>query len=159
MRSKHTIPYGMFMLHFFISLLAASILIAIGLIHVYWAGGGYFPGKDANSLAQTVVSGQSGMAMPPVFACLVVAGLLFIAAWLVLVVGSVMPPIASLELHKLAAYALSVVLFLRGAGGFFDVKLRPEIKGGPYEKLNLICYSPLCLTLAILVLITTFRSI
>ena len=145
----------MFMIEVYTSLIAAIALIGIGLIHVYWAGGGYFPGKDANSLAQTVVGGRSDMAMPPVLACLTVAGLLFIAAWLVLVVGGAAPSIVSLELHKLAAFALYAVLFLRGAGGFFDARLRPETRGSPYERLNLIFYSPLCLILSALVLIST----
>jgi hypothetical protein len=148
----------MFMIEFYSSLVAAIVLAAIALIHVYWAGGGFFPGKDANSLAQTVVGGKPGMAMPPVFACLVVAGLLLIAAWVVLVVGGVTPAVLSLELHKLAAFGLCAVLFLRGAGGFFDARLRPEIKGSPYEKLNLSLYSPLCLTLAALVLITVWNA-
>ncbi len=144
----------MFMIEFYSSLVVTIALAGIALIHVYWAAGGYFPGKDANSLAQTVVGGKSGMTMPPVLACLVVAGLLFVAAYVVLVVGNITPPLLSLEVHKLAAYGLCAVLFLRGAGGFFDARLRPEIKGSPYEKLNLVLYSPLCLTLAALTFIT-----
>lgn len=146
------------MVVFYTSLIATIVLVAIGVLHLYWAGGGYFPGKDANSLAQTVVGGKSGMAMPPVLACLIVAGLLFIAAYVVSVVGNITPPLLSLELHKLAAYGLCTVLFLRGVGGFFDAQLRPAIKGSPYEKLNLVLYSPLCLILAALVLITVWNS-
>ena len=61
MADKHTIWYGMFMIAFISSLLAAAILVLIALLHVYWTMGGYFPAKDADSLAQTVVGGQAGM--------------------------------------------------------------------------------------------------
>ncbi len=146
------------MVIFLTSLTAAIVLIALGLLHVYWAIGGYFPGKDASSLAQTVVGGQADMNMPSALACLLVASLLFIAAWVVLVVGGITLPVLSLELHTQAAYGLCAVLFLRGIVGFFDARLRPEIKGSPYEKLNLTLYSPLCLTLAALVLATVWNA-
>lgn len=143
------------MIAFISSLLAAAILVLIALLHVYWTMGGYFPAKDADSLAQTVVGGQAGMVMPPVSACLLVAALLCMAAWVVLVCGGGLSPVFSLEIHRLGAFGLGGVLLLRGAGGFFDVYLRPSIKGSRYEKLNLQVYSPLCLGLAALVFMAT----
>lgn len=103
------------------------IFLALGAVHVYWGLGGLWPGRDSRSLADFVIGREP---MPGPRACIVVAA--------VLVLGPLLAP-----------GPMALGLLLRGAGGYVDHLLRPEIVGSRYEKLNRILYSPLCLLLAL----------
>jgi hypothetical protein len=86
----------------------------------------------------------------------VVVGLLM-AAWITLAAQDIVPPIFSGAVNRVAAFALAGVLGLRGAGGFLETRLRPEIQGSPYARLNVQLYSPLCLMLAGLVFLAAWN--
>lgn len=142
------------------ALIAGVIFAAIALLHVYWALGGLWPGHDADSLTRTVV-GQVAAKPPgkargpgPALTALVALVLAFAAA-LVLGVGGWLPlPGPRPPLVTVAGWALAAGFLLRGLGGFFEIYLRPSIVGTPYCYWNRVLYSPLALTLSLLVSLT-----
>jgi len=122
-------------------------------LHLYWSVGGRWPGHDEESLARMVVGGPPGMRMPGMTACLVVSVLLVAGAVVVLGAAGVLPlPIA---LMRPAAYVLIGVFLLRGVGGLFDGLFRPATHGSSYARLNLMLYSPLCVTLGVIAWLCT----
>jgi hypothetical protein len=137
------------------ALAAAAALALVAGLHVYWALGGKWPGTDDDSLAHTVVGGPPGMRMPGPVACLGVAVLLAAATALVVgAAGLVALPLPG-WLVRLGAYGVAAVLLLRGAFGFAEKRLRPEIRGSRYARLNVTVYSPLCLALGAATLAST----
>lgn len=101
------------------------LLSSIALLHCYWGLGGVWPGRDRNELAAMVIGDRP---LPGALACFTVALLLMLGPWY-------FP-------------RLSALLFcLRGGLGLFEVRLRPAIRGTPYERLSLWIYSPICLLL------------
>lgn len=133
--------------------LAAGFLIMIAALHIAWALGWKWPGHDEESLARLVVGGPSGMRFPSAAACGIVAVLLCVAATLVLGQQRILALPLPRWLVQLGTAGVAAVLGLRGIGGFFDQRLRPQIKGSPFVRLNLWLYSPLCLILAALALV------
>jgi hypothetical protein len=45
------------------------------------------------------------------------------------------------------------VFALRGVYGFFDARVRPTTRGSRFERLNVVVYSPLCLGLALAIVV------
>jgi hypothetical protein len=117
------------------------------LLHVYWALGGHWPGRDLKSMVDTVVGAPVSAAPGPV-ACALVAILLGLAG--ALVVGTV---VVDSVVVDVGAIGVAVVFLLRGLIGFVDVRLRPSTKGSRFARLNVVLYSPLCLALGTLALI------
>jgi hypothetical protein len=146
------------------AVLASGVLALLGLLHLYWAAGGKWPGKDAASLARTVVGGGEGLRFPTRTATVLVAIALGASAVLVAVSGGLLPGGALGTLGALGVlgrstfafcgWALVAVFLLRGLGGFFEIYLRPSIAGSPYARWNVVLYSPLCLVLAALIALT-----
>jgi hypothetical protein len=140
------------------ALAAAAALFAIGVLHVYWALGGVWPGRDRASLSRTVVGAAPGERMPSRGLTLVVAGALAVAAGVVLGTRDLIPafgvPAAA---FTAAAWALCAVLLLRGVGGFFEIYVRRGIAGTPYAFWNERLYSPLCLALSTCVALAAAR--
>lgn len=130
-----------------IGLSLSTVLTGIGLIHVFWALGGVWPGADERSLARSVV-GTSGVEhMPPPGLALVVAALLFGAAlvpltWLDLMLGFVPP-----RLTAVALLALVLVFAVRGVAGYTPW-FRTSHPEEPFATLDKRFYSPLCLVLS-----------
>ncbi|MEW5847790.1 MAG: DUF3995 domain-containing protein, partial [Myxococcota bacterium] len=58
-------------------------------------------------------------------------------------------------LVRLGAFGVAGVLLLRGAVGFAEARLRPEVRGSRYARLNVSLYSPLCLALGAGTLLAT----
>ena len=99
------------------------ILSGISFLHLYWAAGGLWPGKTRRELSAKVIGDRP---LPGTVPCLLVAGALLIGPWF---------------FPKLSAG----VFLLRGIVGFFEVHLRPAIRGTPYQNLSYWIYSPLSL--------------
>ncbi len=134
----------------FAALLAASVLAALALLHVYWARGGHWPGHDEASLAKTVVGEPGSERMPGALACFAVAIALAIAATLPLASqGFLDVPVAAGWRRGLTLLAAGVFA-LRGVGGFFEARFRRGAPVEPFYRLNRRLYSPLCLALAAL---------
>jgi hypothetical protein len=50
---------------------------------------------------------------------------------------------------RTAALIGAAVLLIRGLQGFVDTRMRPDTAGGPFARLNVWVYSPLCLVLSV----------
>jgi len=125
-------------------IVAAIVIAALAALHVYWALGGRWPGRNDTDLARRVIGTTR---FPSPVACLAVAAALLAAGGSVLLasVG------AGGQLVRAFAWATFAVFLLRGVGGFLDGKVRPSIRHHPYHRANLLLYSPLCLVIAGLV--------
>lgn len=137
--------------------LAALAFAAIAALHAYWAAGGFWPGRDAESLARIVVGGGPGMRFPGAAATWAVVAVLAVAAAIVLgAAGVVALPVPAWVVRG-AAVVAALVLLARGLEGFVDVRVRPETAGSPFERLNVRLYSPLCLVLSVLTALSLAR--
>lgn len=134
--------------------LVATVLIAIAWLHVHWGVGGVWPARNAEVLLEAVVgeraTGRARRSMPGVAACFAVAALLLVAGMLPLLARDLLPVRLPASVTAAALWIAAGVLLLRGVGGFFERRLRPGIVGLPYDRLNRVFYSPLCLVLATL---------
>jgi hypothetical protein len=116
-----------------------ATLAAIAALHAAWALGWRWPGGSDRALAETVVG--PGAELPPPAAAWAVSGSLALAAGLV---AAAARPGAG-RLVRVGAKAVAGALLLRGAAGPVG-----DLAGGldgRYERLDLLLYSPLCLTL------------
>jgi len=136
----------------YVSVCSLVILISLAAIHVVWALGSSWPAEDEESLAQMVLG--SSRRMPPRIASWVVA--MAMTGFFIIVMmnaGWLPTPFAAYILQIPLAGVMAIFLG-RGLWGFFlDRRLRPSTIGTPFERLNLIYYSPLCMVLAILLAI------
>jgi hypothetical protein len=132
-----------------LAILLATALTILAALHLYWAFGGFWPGRDAATLARTVVGSPVDGPMPSALACAGVAVVLMLASSIVLVRGGVLALPVPSALVRFAALAVAGVLTVRGVGGFLETRLRPVIIGSPYAQLNVALYSPLALVLGV----------
>jgi hypothetical protein len=132
-----------------LALTIAVVLFTLAVLHLYWAFGGMWPGRDGEELARLVVGGPIGLRMPSAAACVAVAVVLFVAAGLVLAAQGLLALPISMAWARVATFGVAGVLSVRGLGGFFETRLRPVILGTPYARLNVIAYSPLSLALGL----------
>ncbi len=130
----------------------STVVMVIAGVHVYWACGGLWPGKNERDLAETVVGPTPGGRMPGAAPCIAVATALFVAALLPWFARSVLPAPIPHWWVDLATWSTASVFTLRGIGGFFERQLRPRIVGLAYDRLNRVFYSPLCIALAGLIM-------
>ena len=139
----------------FAPILPGLVLLFLAGIHVYWGLGGLWPGTSPFDLAQKVVGGVSGSPMPGRVACFSVAIFLFLSS--LLVTSSIHGFRFGLSTKTLSflQQLLAGIILLRGVGGFFDRYLRPHTRSGPFERLNILIYSPLCLCLGFMILVFT----
>lgn len=137
--------------------LAAALLAAVAALHAYWALGGVWPGRDAESLARTVVGGAPGTRFPGAAATWGVVAALCGAAGVTLGAAGLVALPAPPAVVRGAAYLGGAVLGLRGLAGFVEARLRPSSVGSPYARLNVLVYSPLCLVLALLIALAVRR--
>ena len=122
------------------------ILGAISLLHLYWAFGGFWPGHDASSLANTVVGTKNMTTMPSTGVTIFVAACIFAAALLPLMWSAQIPYIIPQGLVWAGMWIVLFVFVSRGILGlspFFN-ELSPM---QPFASLNRKYYSPLCLLL------------
>ncbi|MBZ9752471.1 DUF3995 domain-containing protein [Deinococcus sp. HMF7604] len=126
----------------------AGVLVLVAGLHVLWGLGLFWPARDAGHLARMVIGGRDARDLPPPVACLGVAAALLLAAALVWLAPEGAP------LVRLGAGAVGGVLLLRGAGGFFMPLLAPQFGTQPFARLNTWAYSPLCLLLGGVVLVS-----
>lgn len=133
------------------AMLAAALFLVIAALHAYWAAGGFWPGRDAESLARTVVGGSPGTRFPGRAATWAVSAVLLVGAAVVLSAAGVVALPGPAWPARAAALAGAAVLVVRGLVGFVEARLRPDSVGSPYARLNVTVYSPLCLFLALLV--------
>lgn len=119
--------------------LVPAALGGIAAIHAAWAMGWRWPGGSDEAFAERVVG--SGQELPPVWATWTVAGLLGAAAATVWLAGDDEPAPWS----RPATAAIAAMMLVRGAV-FVPVDLAHGLEG-PFDRLDLAVYSPLCLAL------------
>lgn len=124
----------------------ASVLFLIAALHAYWGMGGVWPGVDEQSCARAVTGFAGRTRMPGPAAAFAVAAVLALAALVALAQGGLVvtpfPPVLPL----LATLAAMTVFLGRGMAGFTPAwrRLTPEL---PFARLDVILYSPMCLTI------------
>ncbi|MFI2369358.1 DUF3995 domain-containing protein [Streptomyces sp. NPDC018833] len=122
----------------------ASVLAAIGCLHVVWIFTPW-PLQDAETLARTLVGEDSGQ-MPPDVPTALVGAALIGGAVLTLMVSEHIPGIGPERLRRLGIHVLAGVMFLRGLGGYF----MNSDATSEFQTWNSALYSPLCIGLGLL---------
>lgn len=138
------------------AVIAAAGFLALAALHAYWALGGFWPGRDAETLARRVVGGPRGMRGPGPGPTWAVVAVLLGAAAVALGAAGLVPLPAPGGLVRGAAGLGVAVLLVRGLEGFVDERLRPDTAGSPFARLNVRVYSPLCLALAALLAVAAW---
>jgi hypothetical protein len=130
-----------------LALALTLLLAAIGLLHLAWAFGLRWPGRDEAGLVAKVIGRTRGGRMPSRPLTVMVAGAILAGAAIVVLIGQPgLPP--SLAILVVAAYAaLDLVFMLRGLSGYVPPIWR-HTEGTPFHRLNQLYYSPLCLLIA-----------
>jgi len=132
-----------------LTLLLAATLLALAGIHLYWAFGGRWPGHDEASMVEHVVGRTRGMRAPGPLASVAVA--LALAAGGGLVLASLTPTAWDGWL-KATRWGLFVVFAGRGLATYVPPVFR-YAEGTPFATLNRRAYGPLCLAIALGLLI------
>ena len=132
-----------------LALILAAALFALAGIHLYWGFGGRWPGHDEASMVEHVVGRTRGMRAPGLVASVAVA--LALAAGGVLVLASLTPTAWDGPL-KAARWLLFAVFAGRGLATYVPPVFR-YAEGTPFATLNRRAYGPLCLAIALGLLI------
>ncbi len=124
--------------------LLVAVLSIISAVHLYWALGGFWPGKDERTLTRSVI-GATGMThMPPVWLTVMVAAAILTAALILLAWnGQIylgLPPLVI----KLGMWGVTLVFLLRGIVGYLPL-FRTSNSEEPFATLNQKYFSPLCI--------------
>jgi hypothetical protein len=132
-----------------LALILAAALFALSGIHLYWGFGGRWPGHDEASMVEHVVGRTRGMRAPGFLASAGVAAAL--AAGGVLVLFSLTPTAWDGALSA-ARWALFAVFAGRGLASYVPPVFR-YAGGTPFATLNRRAYGPLCLAIALGILV------
>ena len=135
-----------------LALILAATLFALAGIHLYWGFGGRWPGHDETSMVEHVVGRTRGMRAPGLAASAAVA--LALAAGGVLVLTSLTPTPWDGWLRA-ARWVLFAVFAGRGLATYVPPIFR-YAEGTPFATLNRRAYGPLCLAIALGLLILQF---
>ncbi len=138
------------------AILAAVVLALLAALHAYWGSGGFWPGRDSESLARIVVGSPPGTPAPGPGPCWAVAVALLGAMAVVLGAAGLLPLPMAPGLVREAGHFGALVLLLRGLIGGGSSLLRPRT-GNPYVMLDVRLYSPLCLLLSLLFFLAAER--
>lgn len=122
----------------------ALLLAALAVLHVYWAGGGVWPGSDQKSCARSVAGFRGIERMPTAPACIAVAAALAVAAAIAIGLAGLMSLPVAPWLLALAGFGATVVFLGCGIAGFTPAwrRLTPEM---PFARNDPRYFSPLCL--------------
>ncbi|CAN5307850.1 DUF3995 domain-containing protein [soil metagenome] len=132
-----------------LALILAATLLALAGIHLYWGFGGRWPGHDEASMVEHVVGRTRGMRAPGLAASAVVA--LALAAGGAVVLASLTPTAWNGPLRA-ARWGLFTVFAGRGLASYVPPVFR-YAEGTPFATLNRRAYGPLCLAIALGLLI------
>jgi hypothetical protein len=136
------------------AILAAIVLALLAALHAYWGSGGFWPGRDSESLARIVVGSPPGTPAPGPGPCWAVAVVLLGAMAVVLGAAGLLPLPVPAGWVRGATLFGAAVLLLRGLLGW-GASLARRKTGTPYFRLNILLYSPLCLFLSLLFFLAT----
>ncbi|EJL34843.1 hypothetical protein PMI01_01536 [Caulobacter sp. AP07] len=130
-------------------MLLAATLFALAGIHLYWAFGGRWPGHDEASMVEHVVGRTRGMRAPSLLSGVAVALALATGGALVL---ATLAPTAWDGWLKAARWGLLAVFAGRGLATYVPPVFR-YAEGTPFATLNRRAYGPLCLAIALGILV------
>ena len=123
-----------------------AVFLALAALHLYWGLGGFWPGRDADSLRLLVVGTPAGP-MYGLAACAAVAAALTGAA---AVIGAGHMGIASGGLRSMIVCGYIVLIAVFGLRGLapYVTSIFDYARGSSFFELNRTCFSPLCLAIA-----------
>jgi hypothetical protein len=119
---------------------AAAVLAADAVLHLYWATGATWPGRDARAVSMALLAFEAPFT-PPLLLPLA-AALLVAAAALLAAVGRLRAP--RLPVAAIVA-AVGLAALVRGALGVVWALGFGTQTWTPFYWLNLLLYTPLCL--------------
>jgi hypothetical protein len=129
---------------------AAVLLAGIGILHLVWMVSPW-PARSREELAKHVYG--RGTTLPSAAACAAVGTGLLAAAYCVLARAGIASDLGLQTLFRLGTWLLAGVLLLRGIAG----PLLNRGAGPTFARLNLVAYSPLCVTLGLCTLAVATR--
>ncbi len=129
------------------AIIACIILVALGLVHFYWALGGSYGKQGAIPSSAT---GKAVLSPRPMITAAVGAALIAMSGLVGAAAGLLATPAPSLML-KLPTGLLALIFFARGIGDFRYVGFFKSIKGSLFAMRDTYAYSPLCMALAVLI--------
>ncbi|WP_161962430.1 DUF3995 domain-containing protein [Nocardioides speluncae] len=141
-----------------VGIVAALALVVIAVFHVVWVVSPW-PLATREELARNVV-GRADGSLPLGFfvpASIGVAAALGFAAYLVSVQAGAVSSSLSEDLVRLGTWGCAAVLLGRGGWGLLESGLKLGNAPASYRRLDLICYSPLCLVLGGLIALVALR--
>ena len=131
----------------FVAGLLIVVLAVLSGLHAYWGFGGLWPAADTPALAATVV-GTRGGHMPGLGPSLFVAACLLAVAVLVAWRAGWLPAfLLPAGMWALGFWGAAFVFAARGVAGFVP-QIFAYAEGTPFQRLNIVFYSPLCLAIA-----------
>ena len=133
--------------------LLIAVFVFLATVHVYWAFGGRF----ARVSAIPELRGAPSF-VPGRLATLLVACALFACAGLVGVAsGFIDAPVPAVAIQW-SCFGLALLLLLRAIGDFRLVGFFKTVRGSRFAWLDSALYSPLCLALALGVLLVSWKA-
>ena len=132
-----------------LALLLAAALFALAGIHLYWGLGGRWPGHDEASMVEHVVGRTRGMRAPGLLAS---AGVALALAAGGLLIAATLTPTPWDGWLKAARWGLFAVFAGRGLATYVPAVFR-YAEGTPFATLNRRAYGPLCLAIALGILV------
>ena len=137
-----------------IAVLIATPILAIGLIHFYWAAGGEAGKKMAvPEIRAAGPGGQHGQwkkAFTPSKPATALVGIaLSLLAAIVIMRAGLLPPIVAPWVLQWAVSLASAVMALRAIGDFRLVGFFKRVRGSDFARMDTWLYSPLCVLLAL----------
>lgn len=137
---------------------AAAALLVIGGFHVVWVRSSW-PFATRREFIRNL-GGRADGELPPTFALqsLGVAALLSVAAFLVGAKADLVPGGVSTTLVTVGAWGVAAVLAIRGIAGLVQSGFELGDVPARYRYLDLRVYSPLCLVLSGLIVVTVVSA-
>jgi hypothetical protein len=137
-----------------IARVVASVVAALGLLHIYWALGG----RTGKSAAIPQVNGQRAF-VPSTLQTLAVAAALLFAATVVAVSGGLFNAGGFGGVFRILAFGLSATFVARAVGDFRLVGFFKRIQGTQFARLDTVLFSPLCLVLGVAVFCIAYHDV
>ena len=131
---------------YWVMFFAMIVLTIVALVHLFWAFGGKWPGKDDASLAKAVVGTNGVTTMPPRWMTFVVAILIVLAAlWPFGWLHWKETPLPK-WMWSLGMIGLTFIFVARGIASYVPV-FRAQAGEQPFARYDQMFYAPLCLVL------------
>jgi Protein of unknown function (DUF3995) len=125
---------------------AATILVILGIVHLYWAVGGEW-GKGA---AIPEHEGKPVWRPSMLGTGLVALGLFMMAALLLMQIGW-LGVFTGANSVRMGLWLMAAIFLVRAIGDFRYVGFFKRVRGTRFARLDTLAYSPLCLILALLI--------